>query len=92
MRRMKAVRPKHTKTGASRKRAAPWRCRLVIMAKLPVAGRVKTRLARDIGVAEATRFYRATARAVMRRLGGQPFWQTFISITIKTFDSIIFLQ
>jgi glycosyltransferase A (GT-A) superfamily protein (DUF2064 family) len=51
------------------------------MAKLPVAGRVKTRLARDIGIAEATRFYRATTRAVLARLGGQPFWETWIAVS-----------
>ena len=61
---------------APRKPAAPFRCRLVIMAKLPVAGRVKTRLAREVGVAEALRFYRAASRAVIRRLGRQPFWET----------------
>lgn len=84
MRRITSMRPADTKQRASRKRAAPFRCRLVIMAKLPVAGRVKTRLAREIGVAEATRFYRATLRAVMRRLGRQPFWQTLIAISPDT--------
>ena len=34
--------------------------RLVIMAKYPVAGRVKQRLARGIGDVAATRFYRST--------------------------------
>jgi rSAM/selenodomain-associated transferase 1 len=51
------------------------------MAKLPIAGRVKTRLAREIGTAEATRFYRTTLRAVLARLGHQPFWQTLISVS-----------
>ncbi len=51
------------------------------MAKLPVAGRVKTRLAREIGTAEATRFYRATLRAVVARLGRQPFWETLIAVS-----------
>lgn len=69
---------------ASPKRAAPFACRLVIMAKLPIAGRVKTRLAREIGVAEAIRFYRATMRAVLQRLGRQPFWQTFIAVNPDT--------
>jgi glycosyltransferase A (GT-A) superfamily protein (DUF2064 family) len=54
------------------------------MVKLPVAGRVKTRLAREIGTAEATRFYRATARAVLARLGSQPFWQTIIAVSPDT--------
>ena len=37
------------KVRALRGRAAPFRCRLVIMAKAPVAGAVKTRLAREVG-------------------------------------------
>lgn len=65
---------------ASRQRVAPFACRLVIMARLPVAGRVKTRLAREIGTAQATRFYRATSRAVIARLGQQPFWQTVVAV------------
>ncbi|MEZ5815878.1 MAG: glycosyltransferase [Hyphomicrobiaceae bacterium] len=66
------------------KRAAPFACRLVIMAKLPVAGQVKTRLAREIGHAEATRFYRATARAVLMRLARQPFWRTCLAVSPDT--------
>ena len=50
---------------ASRHRAAPFRCRLVIMAKAPVAGAVKTRLAREVGVATATRFARHSAAALI---------------------------
>ena len=61
------------KKGAPRVRAAPFRCRLVVMAKAPVAGQVKTRLARELGVATATRFARqATGRpagAVCRAAG-----------------------
>ena len=54
------------------------------MAKLPVAGNVKTRLARSIGVGEALRFYRATSRAVLGRLCGQPFWETRIAVAPDT--------
>ena len=54
------------------------------MAKVPVAGAVKTRLARQIGVAEALRFYRATSRAVLGRIGRQPFWETIIAVTPGT--------
>lgn len=70
-----------TKPRALRKCAAPFACRLVIMAKLPVAGRVKTRLAREIGTTGATRFYRTAALNVMARLGHQPFWRTSIAIS-----------
>lgn len=54
------------------------------MAKLPVAGRVKTRLAREIGTAEATRFYRATMAAVVSRLASQPFWETILAVSPDT--------
>jgi uncharacterized protein len=65
---------------ASPKPAAPFACRLVIMAKVPVAGRVKTRLAREIGVVRATMFYRAALRNVVARLAGQPFWRTVVIV------------
>lgn len=62
------------------KRAAPFAWRLVIMAKLPVAGRVKTRLAREIGVVGATMFYRVAMRNVIARLSRQPFWRTVVIV------------
>lgn len=60
--------------------AAPFRCRLVIMVREPVAGRVKTRLAKAVGVAEAVRFYRSTQRAVIARLSGRAFWETILAV------------
>ncbi|MFM9942924.1 MAG: DUF2064 domain-containing protein [Hyphomicrobiaceae bacterium] len=51
------------------------------MAKVPVAGRVKTRLARQIGVSAALRFYRTTSAALLARLARQPFWETHLAIT-----------
>ena len=57
---------------APRKRAAPFRCRLVVMAKVPVAGRAKTRLAREIGVAAATRFARQATAALLQRVARDP--------------------
>ena len=69
---------------ASPKRAAPFACRLVIMAKVPVAGRVKTRLAREIGVVGATMFYRVAMRNVIARLAGQPFWRTVVIVDPDT--------
>ncbi len=65
---------------ALRKSAAPFRCRLVIMVRVPVAGRVKTRLARALGVGEALRFYRGASRAVIGRLARQPFWETMLAV------------
>lgn len=53
---------------------------LVIMAKQPLIGRVKTRLARDIGHVEALRFYREAAAGLIRRVGADPRWQTVIAV------------
>jgi uncharacterized protein len=69
---------------ASRRCAAPFRCRLVAMAKAPVAGAVKTRLARDAGVAAATRFARVAAAALLGRMGADPRWQTTLAVTPDT--------
>jgi rSAM/selenodomain-associated transferase 1 len=49
------------------------------MAKAPVAGAVKTRLAREVGVTAATRFYRHAMASVITRLASQPFWHTVIA-------------
>ncbi len=57
---------------------------LVIMAKVPVAGRVKTRLAREIGVVGATMFYRVAMRNVIARLAAQPFWRTVVIVDPDT--------
>ncbi len=53
---------------------------LVIMAKAPRAGLVKTRLAKSIGVAEATRTYRTILGSTLRRLGNDPRWQTWVAV------------
>ena len=50
------------------------------MAKLPVMGQVKTRLARQVGAVEAVRFYRQTLAAVTARIGRDPRWETTLSI------------
>lgn len=55
--------------------------RLVIMAKLPRAGGVKTRLARAIGDVEALRFYRHALHNTVIRLSGDPRWQTILAVT-----------
>ena len=54
---------------------------LVIMAKRPEAGRVKTRLARDIGVTEAMRVYRTVLRQTLQALSKDPRWQTLIAVS-----------
>lgn len=50
------------------------------MAKTPVMGLVKTRLGRQIGAAQATRLYRATAAAVLGRLTRDLRFQTVLAL------------
>lgn len=54
---------------------------VVIFARRPQLGRVKTRLAADIGPVETLRFYRATLNALARRLKAGGGWATWIGIT-----------
>ncbi len=54
---------------------------LVIFAKQPRMGLVKTRLAADIGPVAATAFYRRNLRDVVRRLGRDPRWRTLVAVT-----------
>ena len=54
---------------------------LVVFVKAPLAGAVKTRLARDIGVFAATRFYRQTAQSLLQRLNADPRWQNWLAFT-----------
>lgn len=51
------------------------------MAKVPVAGRVKTRLARDLGVATATSFARHATMTVLARMAHHPAWHTTVAVT-----------
>ncbi len=57
------------------------RPRLVIFAKAPRLGTVKTRLARDIGPVAALRFYASTMRRITRRLARDPRWDTVLAVT-----------
>ena len=54
---------------------------LVVFAKEPVAGRVKQRLAREIGEGPSLRFYRKTTAELLRRLGHDPRWQKWLAVT-----------
>lgn len=65
-------------------RKDPQQRRLVVMVKEPVMGRVKTRLAREIGWVEATRFYRGTAHAVVARLSADTRWRTVLAVAPDT--------
>jgi rSAM/selenodomain-associated transferase 1 len=62
-------------------RRAAFAPRLIVMAKTPQAGRVKRRLAREIGVSAATQFARACLTHTLLRLGMDPRWRTFLGVT-----------
>lgn len=51
------------------------------MAKLPRAGRVKTRLANDVGTVAALRFYRSNLAATLRRLVAPARWTLSLAVT-----------
>jgi rSAM/selenodomain-associated transferase 1 len=50
------------------------------MAKAPLAGRVKTRLGSELGVAAAVRFARHSAAALLQRVGADTRWSTAIAV------------
>lgn len=50
------------------------------MVKEPIAGRVKTRLARQIGVAHAVGFYRHNTAATVARVAHDPRWWSCLAI------------
>lgn len=54
---------------------------LVIFARLPRLGMVKRRLAREIGAVEALRFYRASLDGLLRRVGRDRRWRTWLAVT-----------
>jgi rSAM/selenodomain-associated transferase 1 len=54
---------------------------VVIFARAPRYGAVKTRLARDIGAAETIRFYRNTLTRLVRRIGRDQRFETILAVT-----------
>ena len=54
---------------------------LVVFAKAPDMGRVKSRLAKDIGLMGATRFYRRTVDEVLRRLERNARWTGWLALS-----------
>ena len=54
---------------------------LVIFARAPQAGRVKRRLATEIGTMEAARFYRRILGEQIRRMTRDPRWTVWLSVT-----------
>lgn len=56
---------------------------LIVMVKFPAAGRVKTRLARDIGRVAAAWWFRHQLRGLLRRLE-DPRWHIWLSVAPDT--------
>ncbi len=54
---------------------------LVIFARAPRLGRVKRRLARDVGALAAWRFHRQTTERLVRRLARDPRWRCVLAVT-----------
>lgn len=54
---------------------------VILFCRVPRIGKVKTRLARDIGAAQALRFYRATLQATIRTLGHLSQCETVLCVT-----------
>jgi len=54
---------------------------LVIFARAPQTGRVKRRLAGEIGLTAAARFYRATLAGQIRRLANDRRWTVWLFVT-----------
>lgn len=53
---------------------------LIVMLKVPVAGRVKTRLARGIGTVAATAVYRHGLAALLMQIDRPAWWTTMLAI------------
>ncbi len=58
---------------------------LVIFAKEPLLGAVKTRLARDIGAAAALRFYEETLARLLVRVARDAPWRCWLAVTPDRF-------
>jgi rSAM/selenodomain-associated transferase 1 len=56
---------------------------VIVFLKLPVAGRVKTRLGREIGMAAAAWWFRHAARRLLRRLR-DPRWRLVLAVAPDT--------
>ena len=57
---------------------------LIIFVKEPVAGRVKTRLGRDIGMVPAAWWYRHNCARLIRSVAGDRRWQTVLAVAPDT--------
>ena len=55
--------------------------RLAIFVKEPNPGSVKTRLAKDLGTINATKWYRDESRKTINRLTRDPRWETYLAVS-----------
>ena len=60
------------------------RQRVVVFARAPRYGAVKSRLARDVGTLETLNFYRTTLAWALRTNGSDPRWETVVALTPDT--------
>lgn len=60
---------------------------LVIFLKVPRLGRVKTRLARDLGWCRATWWYRHHVQSLVRRVGRDPRWRCVLAVADSGSDA-----
>lgn len=58
---------------------------LVVFLRAPQRGRVKRRLAKDIGDTAAHRFYERTSRGLIRKLASDPRWRVTLAVTPDLF-------
>lgn len=61
------------------------RRQLIVFARAPQYGAVKTRLAAEIGTGAAWRAYREMSAAILREVVGSPTWETRLAITPAPF-------
>ncbi len=57
------------------------KAQVVVFVKEPRPGRVKTRLAREVGTVAAARWFRAQAMRVVRELGRDPRWELRLAVS-----------
>lgn len=76
-----AIKRERPKDEARGKPEPAWRQRLVMMVRKPLAGRVKTRLAKGIGVIGATAFYRHASAGLIARLSRDTRWRMQLAVT-----------
>jgi len=73
-----------TRSPVRQRKAGRSRPLLFIMARLPIAGAVETRLARRIGAIGAVSLYRSLLASTLRRAGQDKRWRTILAVTPTT--------